>query len=147
MYYLVHSTDGERNVMSNTENHRPFLIQIYFVVATLIGLILIVMSSVALAQLGLKTLLGVKDYPNFRSPTPVLEKYPGQAELQEEELTETQKVKLVEWEKEYDAWKMEEKAYDSEDQAKRREIATSLAMLIVGIPVFLIHAPYVFKKK
>lgn len=132
--------------MSGSADHKPFLIQIYFVIATLIGLILIVMSGVALTQLVLKEFLGVKDYPSFNSPTPVLEKFPGQSELKDEELTEDQKQKLAEWETEYDQWKEAEKSYNSEEQSKKREIATSLAMLIVGIPVFLIHAPYVFKK-
>ncbi|MBW7955725.1 hypothetical protein H3C66_03240 [Patescibacteria group bacterium] len=130
------------------EGSRPWFIQIYFVVATLIGLLLIVISSVTLVQLGLKEALGVKEYPSFRAPYPDLgERYPGEKTIDSTELPADQQARLEEWGRQYDAWKVEEAAYDSEDQERRRQIATSLAMLIVGVPVFGLHAPHVFKRK
>lgn len=130
----------------STEN-RSFLVQIYFVLATLIGLVLIVIASVNVVQLGLKEILGVQPYPEYRAPYPSMEKYPGEEAVSEAEMTAEQQEKLAQWEREYDQWKEQEANYNSQDQQLRRDIASSLAMLIVGIPVFVIHAPYVFRKK
>lgn len=130
--------------MPENKEARPFLVQIYFVLASLIGLILIVISGVNLSKLVLNQLIGVKDYPEFSAPYPV--KDPGMASSTTEGLTQQQKDKIAQWEKDYDAWIQQQKDYNSSDQNRRREIAESLAMLIVGIPVFAIHAPYVFRR-
>jgi Lon protease-like protein len=124
---------------------RSFLVQIYFVLATLIGLILIVISGVNVSRLVLNELLGVEQYPSFGTPYPPY-KDPGLSTPNAENLTTEDKEALEEWKKEYEAWQQKEREYNSEDQNRRRQIAESLAMLIVGVPVFAIHAPYVFKR-
>lgn len=127
-----------------TTEARPFLVQIYFVLASLIGLILMVISGVTLSRLVLNELIGVKEYPSFSAPYPV--KDPGIITAETEGLTPEQKESLAQWEKEYADWQQREKEFNSEDQNRRRQIAESLAMLIVGLPVFGFHAPYVFKR-
>lgn len=124
-----------------------FLVQIYFVLASLLGLMLVVMGSVNVVQLGLKEILGVKEYPYFSAPYPAVEKFPGETAIDETELTDEQRQKWAEWETEYDAWKQAEKEFNRQDQQTRRDLVTALAMLIVGIPVFAIHAPYVFRRR
>lgn len=130
------------------EQSRSWLIQSYFVLATLLGLILVVIGSVSLVQLGIKEALGVKSYPYFNAPYPDLgERFPGEKSLDQSELTAEQQQRLADWSAQYDKWKAEEAAYNNQDQERRREIASSLAMLIVGLPVFGLHAPQVFRKK
>lgn len=127
-----------------------FLIQLYFVLATLIALILIVIGSVNGAQLILKNVLGVKPYPSFSAPYPSDFKLRGVAEpvlTGEEVATAEQQRKIAEWEALYDQWQQEQRQYNEADQTMRRELATALAMLVVGVPVFALHAPYVFKRK
>src|SRR5690606_9520777 len=133
--------------MAQTSSSHSFLIQIYFVLATLIGLILIVMGAVNGARLGLNTVLGVQQYPVFNAPYPVSERFAGEKQIENSgELTQDQIEQLRSWQLEYDTWQEREREYNSESQQIRREIASFLAMLAVGIPVFAIHAPYVFKK-
>lgn len=129
---------------SGLKENRPFLVQIYFVLATLIGLILIVISGVNVSRLVLNELLGVKDYPSFNAPYPY--KDPSGVTDAPEGSTQEEKESLAEWQKEYTKWQEEQKAYNESDQSRRRQIAESLAMLVVGIPVFAVHAPYVFKR-
>lgn len=134
------------NKSSNkTSESRPFLVQIYFVLATLIGLVLIVISGVNLSRLVLNEALGVKEYPDFSAPYPPY-KDPTMTASSAQNLTPEEKESLNQWQKEYDAWQEKQKAYNSADQNRRRQIAEALAMLIVGIPVFAFHAPYVFKR-
>lgn len=124
---------------------RPFLIQLYFVLAALLGLVLIVVASVGLAELGLKELIGVKEYPEFTAPYPVRD--PGLVEANSEQLTESQRESLAQWETDYKRWQQEQREFNQSDQRRRRQIASSLAMLLIGIPVFAIHAPYVFRRR
>lgn len=131
--------------VSKSTESRPFLVQIYFVLASLIGLVLIVISGVNVSRLVLNEVLGVKEYPSFGAPYPAF-KDPGAVTATPEGLTEEQKRSVEQWQKDYDEWQQKEKEYNTEDQNRRRQIAESLAMLIVGIPVFAFHAPYIFKR-
>lgn len=117
------------------------LIQLYFVLATLVGLILIIIGSVTLVKLGLDQVVGVKPYPDYTAPYP-----PSQIEPLKETATESQALALAQWEQEYNTWQEEMKSYNAQEQQIRRDLAQSLAMLVVGIPVFLLHSPRVFKK-
>jgi len=125
------------------QSNKSWFIQAYFVVATLIGLILLVIASVNLVSLGTKQLLGVKTYPNF-APIPMT--YARQTGIDKSQLEPDQQQKFDQMSMEFDKQQAAQAEYDQEDQSKRMELAWSLAMLIVGIPVFAIHAPHVFKK-
>lgn len=117
------------------------LIQLYFVLATLVGLILIIIGSVTLVKVGLDQVVGVKPYPEFTAPYP-----PSETIALKEQATESQAQALAEWEQDYKDWQENIKSYNAQEQQIRRDIAQSLAMLLVGIPVFLIHSPRIFKK-
>lgn len=117
------------------------LIQLYFVLATLVGLILIIIGSVTLVKTGLDQVVGVKPYPDFTAPYP-----PTEVDTLRESATESQSQALAEWEAEYARWQEELQSYNSQEQQIKRDIAQALAMLLVGVPVFLIHSPRVFKK-
>lgn len=120
------------------------LIQLYFVLATLVGLVLIIIGSVTVVRIGLDKVVGVKPYPEFTAPYP-----PGfdKGQFADEGVTESQKAALASWEQEYSQWQTEYKEYNKEDQQFKREITQAVSMLLVGIPVFLIHSPRVFKKQ
>jgi Lon protease-like protein len=121
---------------------KPFsLIQLYFVLATLVGLILIIIGSVTVVKIGLDQVVGVKPYPEFSAPYP-----PSDIRSLKEGATESQAQALAKWEQDYNNWQEEMKSYNAHEQQIKRDIAQSLAMLLVGIPVFLIHSPRVFKK-
>lgn len=135
--------------MASQSNTSNFLIQIYFVLASLLGLLLIVMGSVNAVRFGVNTLIGVREFPSFMAPQPFLERFPGEKMVvdNEDELTPEQKEALEQWRVDYDQWREKEKNFNHEEQQQKREIAGFIAMLVVGIPVFAIHAPYVFGRK
>lgn len=121
---------------------KPFsLIQLYFVLATLIGLILIIFGTVTLVKQGLDRAVGVKPYPDYTAP------YPPTTDINkfDEIATESQKEALAKWERDYTQWQSDIKDFNAQEQQIKRDISQSLAMLVVGIPVFLIHSPRIFK--
>lgn len=136
-----------KTIHTSNSSSQSFLVSIYFVLASLIALVLIVIGSVNFVRLGLNSVIGIQPYPRFDAPYPAMEKPIGLNEAQTQELTEEQRAALEEWQMRYDAWKEEEANFNYEANDRKREIATSLAMLIVGIPVFALHAPYVFRKR
>lgn len=122
---------------------KPFsLIQLYFVLATLIGLILIIFGTVTLVKQGLDKAVGVKPYPDYTAPYPPT----TDATKLDAIATESQKEALAKWEKDYSQWQSDIKTYNAQEQQMRRDLSQSLSMLLVGIPVFLIHSPRIFKK-
>ncbi len=134
---------GKQNQTKNS-TVRPLWIQIYFVLAALIGLILIVIGGVSLSQLALNSVLGVKDYPEFSAPFPY--KDPTLVRPNDDGVTPDQKASLEKWHQEYQSYQEQLKSYNATDQNRRRRIAESLAMIVVGVPVFALHAPHIFKK-
>lgn len=125
---------------------KPFsLIQLYFVLASLTGLILMIIGSVSIIKIGADKLIGVQPYPEFSTPyPPTLQEYQGKTT---EAVTESQKVALADWEKNYSEWQVAQKDYNQEEQRIKRDLAQALSMIAVGIPVFWIHAPRIFKEK
>jgi hypothetical protein len=128
---------------NNRPSEKSWFIQAYFVVATLIGLLLLVIASVNIVSLGTRTLLGVKPFPSF-PPTPL--SFAQQNGIDKTQLTAKQQKRFDEIAADYERQMKEQAAFDHEEQSKRTELAWSLAMLIVGVPVFAIHAPRVFRK-
>jgi Lon protease-like protein len=115
------------------------LIQLYFVLATMAGLILIIVGSVTLVRIGLDNVIGVKPYPDYTAPYP-----PTVDQGKLSGATYSQMQALAQWEHDYAQWQEKMKSYNAADQQLKRDIVQSLSMLLVGIPVFLIHSPKVF---
>lgn len=126
---------------------KPFsLIQLYFVLASLTGLILMIIGSVSIIKVGADKLIGVKPYPEFSAPyPPIMDDF--SKDTVTEVATESQKAALAEWEKSYIEWQEAQKDYNQEEQQIKRDLAQALSMIAVGIPVFWIHAPRIFKGK
>jgi hypothetical protein len=108
------------------QDKKELIKNIYFYLATLIGLVLIIIGSVQLIDLGLKTFIfkeadKVIVYPVYPKPVE-----PGEKELTEEEIKRQQE---------------EQKQFEIQQKEveRQRKAANSLAMLIVGIPVFIFH--------
>lgn len=125
---------------------KPFsLIQLYFVLASLTGLILMIIGSVSIIKIGADKLIGVQPYPEFTAPYPATA--PEFSKEAIETATESQKLALADWEKNYTQWQEAQKNYNQEEQRIKRDLAQALSMIAVGIPVFWIHAPRIFKEK
>jgi Lon protease-like protein len=126
---------------------KPFsLIQLYFVLASLTGLILMIIGSVSIIKIGADKLIGVQPYPEFTAPYPPTVSESSKDAIKET-ATESQKADLAEWEQNYTQWQEAQKNYNQEEQRIKRDLAQALSMIAVGIPVFWIHAPRIFKGK
>ena len=105
---------------------------IYLYLFSLIGLVLITIGTVRLVNLGLRTWVFTKAddmvvYPAY--PKRVVEVAPGQTK--EETLTPEEEEK----------YRREQEEYEAKNRRRERErtAAESLAMIIVGTPLFLYH--------
>lgn len=102
---------------------------IYLYLFSLVGLVLIVTGSVRLVDLALKTFVFTK------ADEPLI--YPQIPPVTNEQISKDEKTLLEEREK-YEKQQME---YERmlRQQEKQRTMANSLAMIIVGLPLFLYH--------
>lgn len=117
----------------------------YFTVASLGGLLLMIIATVSMLQLGISSLLGIKRQ-DFNTQPPEVKSYVGDL-TEKEGLTEDQKVSIEEWQKDYDEWRDEQKNFDWDTNARKEQLAMSLSFLIVGLPVFLYHVRFVRKEE
>lgn len=118
-------------------------LQLYFVLAALLGLVLTAIGASMLVNTHLSsTVFKVESQRFSPPPQPALE----MTKLDDKELTEAQKEALVEWEKEYKIWQESEKNRDYEAENRKRSYATAISFLVVGIPILLFHAPWIWKR-
>lgn len=133
--------------MESTQRPSVWL-QLYFVLATMLGLIFIV--------IGASTYLTTTLQETYFKPKPPTRSAPPEPYMSSEAyrlmedgkiLTDDEtKLYLESWRKDYEAWQNQEQEYDWEAENRKSTMAWSLAMLIVGLPVFAIHAPFIFLK-
>ncbi|MCD8484845.1 hypothetical protein LRY65_02265 [Candidatus Woesebacteria bacterium] len=128
---------------SDKETTTPMWIQLYFVLASLVGLVILIIGS----SVGLNALLSQYVFPlqprTSAPPVPyVLQKTVSDAEG----LTVEEQQLLDQWEQDYQRWLEEDSKIDYELENRKRTYATALAMILVGGPVFLIHVPFVFRQ-
>lgn len=121
----------------------PTWVQLYFVLASLIGLIMLVMGS----SMAINTLLS----QYFFTPQQIIAPPPrpfmvDQPAINTEKLSEEQQAQLIKWQEDYETWQNAENEIDYEAESRKRTLATALAMILVGGPVFLIHVPFVFRQ-
>jgi hypothetical protein len=109
---------------------RELLKLIYLYLFSAIGLILLVIGSVRLLDLGLRTFV-FKEADVYYVPTPL---YPENEKIPPEELQ-----KRVEEQK-----KAEETSRRSQ---KQREVSNALSMIFVGAPLYIYHWRLVLKTK
>lgn len=106
----------------------PKLRTIYLYIASLIGLVLIIIGSVQLINLGLKTFIFTKADQEFffveKPPLRVIEGEGTVTPIPEEQ--EDQKDK-------------ERRQKENTTSRRQRDAARSISLLIVGIPLYLYH--------
>ena len=128
---------------------KSIIARIYFYVVSLIGLMMIVIPTANLIQLGLKTWVFKNADANMQGvammPYAIVEKYPPSptdaAEISRDKcnLTDAQKAGLDEWIKDYKAWEEKQGKIDYALAERERSAVTNIGFLAVGIPLFIIH--------
>ncbi len=61
-------------------------------------------------------------------------------------LSQEDKDSLESWKVSYAQWQKDQKTYDQANVDKKNQLATSVSMLVVGIPVLLFHQKELRKK-
>ena len=117
--------------------------QLYFVLATLLGLLCVVIGATTLLNTWLTASIFKVEEPRYNMPP---QPYVETDRYQDSATTPQQKEDLARWQQDYKQWEEEQKNYSYEEMNRRRNYAWSLALLLTGAPVFALHAPTVFKR-
>ena len=112
---------------------------IYLYLFALVGLLLITIGGVKIIELGLKTfILTQADADYYSYPAPVMT-----AELkmayENASVTPDEKLKLTQMYNDYEQWKATTTRIDPRTAQHQRDLASALAMLLVGIPLYWYH--------
>lgn len=123
---------------------------IYLYLATFVGLMMIAIPAGQLIKLGLQTwvfpLAAESQYQYTKVPlAPYVEKIGTETDLGTIKLTQAEKESLTAWQADYKAWQGKDKNIDWKKAGMQQEATDNLAILIVGIVVFLCHG-YILKK-
>jgi hypothetical protein len=121
-------------------------VQLYFVLSSLLGLLLTAIGVMVLTNVILtQTVLKLPNQPYNPPPEPYFKTFP--TATTDQELTPDQQEALSQWEADYQRWQEENQNYDYESVSRRRDLVTALSLLITGIPILLFHAPWVFRQR
>lgn len=123
----------------------PFIRTIYLYLFALVGLALVIVGTVRFIDMGLKAFVFTKAedpekiqrtyyYYDVPISVPRIEQYQESGELTEEEITS-----LKAWLADYEKWQEEEAKIDYLASKRHREASTNLAMILVGLPLYLYH--------
>lgn len=119
-----------------------FLVTLYYTLASIIGLVLSVIGASMLVNLVLKTyILQIPRYP-VMPPEPYLSSPVQVKQLEERNaktLTEDDRQTIEDWKASYARWQKEQANYDQANVDKKNQLATSISMLVVGLPVLFFH--------
>ena len=106
-------------------DYMTWIKKLYLYVVSLVGLVLIIIGSVILVNMGLKSLLGVQDYVNYPQ---MCAAQPATPDGTKNEVCDPD-------------FQAKQMAADKENQKnnKKRDVAQAIAFIIVGVPVFWYH--------
>lgn len=128
---------------------------VYYYLFALVGLVLIVIAGVNLINLGLKMTI----FQQADQDTYSYDRMPPKAEFVNDNqidqqttaddlnLSTAQRAEINNWLNDYRAWQEKEAKIDPLTARRQREASTAIAMLIVGIPLFLFHFWVIRKEK
>ena len=116
---------------------------VYLYVATLVGLGLLIAGGVQAFELVLKsTVLKQADVEEAmwarQPPMPYMFDV-GRGLSEADGLTDAEKASVRSWLQDYERWDEQRAAYDAVAARRQRQLATALALVFVGIPVYLYH--------
>ncbi|MDD4931488.1 MAG: hypothetical protein PHG66_05095 [Candidatus Colwellbacteria bacterium] len=123
--------------------HSSVVRTVYLYLFSLVGLCLIVIGGVRFLDMGLRAFVFPKADENeavMRVPT-----YPPFSEsdikkiASKEGLTEDEKASIELWVLDYKKWQESEVKYDYVAMRRSQEASTSIALILIGLPLYLYH--------
>jgi len=120
---------------------------IYLYLFSLVGLVLVIIGGVRFIDMGLKTFFFKQadqdQRLNYSQPTMPysVSKLERMAESQDggAQLTEDERASIRQWLEDYRVWKEQRDQVDMVTAQRQRQASSNLAMIIVGVPLFLYH--------
>ncbi len=116
---------------------------IYLYLFALLGLAILIMGGVRFVDMGLKAFIFTKAEEEqrllYRQP-PLFYSIEKVEELQDEEvLSEEEKTAIKQWLADYKDWQERSSKINYIDSRRQRDASSNLAMILVGLPLYLYH--------
>jgi hypothetical protein len=128
------------------KNYGDSIGKVYLYLFSMLGLVLIVIGSSGLINLGLKNTIFSYDDPWMSQPPVPYWTNKMDTLSTCEDLSEEDKVLLQQWLREYEAW--ESTSNKRVNKSQNYESASrNLALLLVGLPLFIFHWRLIRKKE
>lgn len=116
---------------------------VYLYLFAVLGLVLLTIGGVRFIDMGLKAVVftQAEEEQRLYSMQPPLPYLPVDVDaLQDEEgLTEKEKASIRQWLAEYEAWQERSSKIDPVTAQRQRDASINLALILVGIPLYLYH--------
>jgi hypothetical protein len=116
---------------------------IYLYAFALLGLVLLIISGIRFLDMGLKAFIFTKADEEQRliyskPPTPYqIDKIEALQETRQ--LSVEENINIDRWLADYDAWKEQREETDPITSQRQRTASSSLAMIFIGLPLYLYH--------
>lgn len=129
--------------MEKTKTKGSLIRKIYLYLFSIIGLVLIVIGCVGIIDLALKAWIftgaeSEERYYALQPPQPWgLEKVSSLSE--NNDLTVEEHDAISRWVVDYKNWEEQNKNYDPLKSRRQRQAANNIAMILVGLPLYLFH--------
>lgn len=123
--------------------HYPLIRTIYLYLFSLLGLVLLIIAGVRFLDMGLKAFVFTKADEEQRlykiqPPMPIaIEKV--QVAADGKELSEDERNQMKQFLADYERWKKENDKFDPVKSQRQRDASFNLAMIIIGLPLYLYH--------
>jgi len=127
------------------EKHHSLVRTIYLYLFALGGLALLTIGAVRFVDMGLKAFVFTKaeDMQRLYQKMPPVMPYPPERieKLQEGEgeLSEEESAAIKRWLADYEDWEKRSSQTDPATAQRHRDASTILAMILVGLPLYLFH--------
>jgi hypothetical protein len=131
----------------NQKAHYPLIRTIYLYLFALLGLVLITIGGVRFIDMALKVFVFTKaeneERITYQEP-PMLPLLPSKTEGNKNNqekmcLTEEEKQIFNNWMTDYKNWKEKREKFDYLASKRQKEASYNLAMILVGLPLYLYH--------
>ena len=129
-----------------TKEHYPIIRAIYLYLFTLVGLALLIIGLVRFIDMGLKAFIFTKAeeeqrlYNRQPSIPYQVERIERIEKVQDDQgLSEEERVVIKQWLADYKDWQEKSSKIDPVTARRHRDASINLAMILVGLPLYLYH--------
>jgi len=125
------------------DSKKSIIRTIYLYLFTLVGLFLIVIGGVHFLDMGLKAFVFTKAEEEIRlehkQPPMLYSETTMKNIVKNKKISSDQQIEIENWIVDYVEWKGQKDLIDPVTSRRHREASINLAMMIVGLPLYLYH--------